>query len=142
MLRFKVICVLACVGIFLATPALGKDKKKSKSQGEHEYAVMIGTVYGKDQRPLYGAKIRIRRLDQKKAKYELISDHNGEFAQRVPPGPADYVVWIDRGKGSEQAATQAAPLQTAEHGPVRGNNAVRLHIEKDERVDIGLHPEQ
>ena len=138
--RVKATCVLALIGIVLATPALGKDKKKSTSHDEHEYAVMIGTVYGKDQRPLYGAKIRIRRLDQKKGKYELISDHNGEFAQRVPPGPADYLIWIDRDKGSEPAASQA--VQTAEHGPVRGTNSVRVHIEKDERVDIGLHPEQ
>ena len=145
-LRFKVIVAFACVAVVLATTAAwGRDQAhKTKSQHEHEYAVMIGTVYGKDQRPLYGAKIKIRRLDQKKAKYQLISDHHGEFAQRVPPGPADYVLWIDRGKSSEQAATQAAagPAQTAEHGPVRGTSAVRVHIEKDERVDIGLHPEQ
>ena len=136
---------MVTVAALLVIPAAAKDKKKqSKNQHEHEYAVMIGNVFNKAGRPVYGTKIRIRKLDQKKPKYQLVSDHNGEFAQRVPPGPADYVLWIDRGKRSEPTAEQVAamPVQTAEHGPVRGTNAVRVHIEKDERVDIGLHPEQ
>src|SRR5919108_6285663 len=84
--RVRALVALASIAFLIAvTPALGKDKK-DKGKNLREYAVMIGTVYGKDQRPLYGAKIKIRRLDQKKGKYELISDHNGEFAQRVPPG--------------------------------------------------------
>ncbi len=45
--------------------------------------------------PLYGVKVKIRRADQKKAHWELYSDHNGEFAQRVPAGQADYLVWAD-----------------------------------------------
>ena len=40
-------------------------------------------------------KIKIRRADQKKVRWELFSDHNGEFAQRLPPGRADYLVWSD-----------------------------------------------
>jgi hypothetical protein len=136
--------VLALAAL-LVIPAVGKDKKKqSKSQHEHDYAVMVGNVYNKGGRPVYGTKIRIRKLDQKNPKYELISDHNGEFAQRVPPGPADYVLWVDTGKHSEPTGEQVAamPAQTAEHGPVRGTNAVRVHVEKDERIDIGLHPQQ
>jgi hypothetical protein len=30
-----------------------------------------------------------------KARWELYSNHTGEFAQRVPAGKADYVVWAD-----------------------------------------------
>jgi len=51
-------------------------------------ALIFGTVWSPDNRPLYGVKIKIRRADQK-TRWELYSDHNGEFAQRLPPGRAD-----------------------------------------------------
>ena len=54
---------------------------------DQPYALIFGTVWGPDDHPLYGVKVKIRRADQKKAHWELYSDHNGEFAQRVPPGP-------------------------------------------------------
>ena len=57
---------------------------------EKPYALIFGTVWGPDDRPVYGVKVKIRRADQKKARWELFSDHHGEFAQRVPVGPADY----------------------------------------------------
>ncbi|HST10707.1 MAG TPA: carboxypeptidase-like regulatory domain-containing protein, partial [Terriglobales bacterium] len=65
-----------------------KDPRKS-------YALIVGTVWGPDDRPVYGVKVKIRRADQKKAKWELLSNHTGEFAQRLPAGKADYIVWAD-----------------------------------------------
>ena len=59
------------------------------------YALIFGTVWGPDDRPVYGVRVHIRRADQKKAKWELYSNHSGEFAQRLPAGKADYVVWVD-----------------------------------------------
>lgn len=92
------------------------------------YALIFGTVWGPDDRPVYGVKVRIRRADQKKAKWELNSDHSGEFAQRLPAGKADYVVWAD---------TKALkPLSGKKLEP---GAEVRVHIEADERADIGLH---
>ncbi len=52
----------------------------------------------------------------------------GEFAQRVPVGPADYVVWADV-KG----------YKTADGRRVQPGEEVKVHIEADERSDIGLH---
>lgn len=72
--------------------------------------------------------MKIRRADQKKAKWELYSDHNGEFAQRVPAGQADYLVWPDL-KGYKSPFPK--PLQAGE--------PIKVHIENDERADIGLH---
>jgi hypothetical protein len=75
-----------------------------------------------------GIKVKIRQADQKKARWELYSDHAGEFAQRVPAGRADYVVWADL-KGCK------AP----ECKRLRQGTEVTVHIENDERTDISLH---
>src|SRR5215470_14015868 len=56
------------------------------------YGLIFGTAYGPDDRPMYGAKIQIRTEGRKHPSWDLFSDHQGEFAQRVPPGPADYVI--------------------------------------------------
>jgi hypothetical protein len=97
-------------------------------QRQENYALIFGTVWGPDDRPLYGVKVKIRRGDQKKAHWELYSDHHGEFAQRVPEGPNDYFIWADL-KGYK-SLTGKELHQDAE---------VKVHIDKDERQDIGLH---
>ncbi len=60
-----------------------------------DYALIFGTVWSPQQRPMPGVKVRIRRIEDKKTRWELISDSRGEFAQRVPPEKADYMVWRD-----------------------------------------------
>src|SRR5260370_1115345 len=67
-------------------------------------------------------EVMSRRADEKKAKWELYSDQRGEFAQRVPAGEADYIVWAD--------------VKTHKDAPPP---EVKVHIENDERQDIGLH---
>ena len=88
---------------------------------EQPYALIFGTVYGPDKRPAYGIRVRIRRADQKNPRWELLSDHQGEIAQRVPAGSADYIV---------------SAVATGKHGPA---TEVTVHVQNDERVDIGLH---
>jgi hypothetical protein len=95
---------------------------------EKPYALIYGTVYGPDSRPVYGVKVRIKRADQQKPKWELYSDHSGEFAQRVPAGQADYIVWADL-KG----------YKPPDHKQLRQGQEVKVHIENDERSDISLH---
>jgi hypothetical protein len=101
---------------------------ESKRDKPEPYALIFGTVWAPDNRPLYGVKVKIRRADRKKAHWELYSDHNGEFAQRLPAGRADYLVWADL-KGYK--SHDGKQLQAGEE--------VKVHIEGDERVDIGLH---
>jgi hypothetical protein len=97
------------------------DGVASEKRAEKPYALIFGTVYAPDSRPAYGVRVRIRRADQKKARWELLSDHQGEFAQRVPAGTADYIVW-------------------AEPEDKRGANPeVKVHVQNDERVDVSLH---
>jgi hypothetical protein len=48
------------------------------------YALIFGTVFDPEGHTLYGVKVKIRRADEKKARWELYSNHTGEFAHRVP----------------------------------------------------------
>ncbi len=108
--------------ILIALFLLGGLSIASEKKPVPNYALIFGTVFDTQQHPVPGVKIKIRRADQKKAKWELISDRRGEFAQRVPAGTADYVVRPEL--KDKQAAEKAE---------------VRVHIEKDERQDIALH---
>ncbi len=98
-------------------------------QNRHDkpYALIFGTVWGPDDHPVFGVKVKIRRENEKKARWELYSDHNGEFAQHVPPGKQDYVVWAD------------AKRYKSASGKRLYAEAVKVHIDADERVDTGLH---
>lgn len=92
------------------------------------YALIYGTVFGPDNRSVYGIKVKIRRADQKKAKWELYSDHAGEFAQRVPAGRVDYIVSAD-----------VNSCKVPECKNLRGGAEVTVHVQNDERADISLH---
>jgi hypothetical protein len=121
-MAFLGLCVFAIAALGRSAAAVGADNKHEKP-----YAVIFGTVWGPDDHPLYGVKIKIRRENEKKARWELYSDHNGEFAQRVPAGKQDYVVWADP---SGHKSTNGNRLQAEE---------VKVHVDADERVDTGLH---
>jgi hypothetical protein len=94
------------------------------------YALIYGTVWDPDGHPIYGVKVKIRLAgdNKKKARWELYSNHTGEFAQRVPVGKADYIVTADV-KG----------FKTPSGRPLKPGPEVTVHIEADERSDIGLH---
>ena len=68
-----------------------------QGQRRKPYALIAGTVWGPDDHPVYGVTVKIRRATDKakKARWEVYSDHMGEFAQRVPAGESDYILWAD-----------------------------------------------
>lgn len=125
--------LLGFLTFLLCLPAATAGAASPSGDKNHEkpYALIFGTVWGPGDHPLYGVKVKIRRADQKKAKWELFSDHNGEFAVRVPPGPADYLVTADL-KGYK--SPNGKQLQAGEE--------VKVHIDNDERADVGLHLKQ
>jgi len=100
----------------------------SQPPKEKPYALIFGTVFDPDGRGVYGVRVKIRPADRKKARWELYSDHRGEFAQRVPAGKADYVVWAD---------LKDYKLPSGKH--LKPSTEVTVHIENAERSDIGLH---
>jgi hypothetical protein len=98
------------------------------AKSKNNYAVIAGTVWGPNDHPVYGVLVKIRRAKDKKPKWEVYSDHMGEFAQRVPTGESDYILTADL-KG----------LKTTDGRPLRLVKEVTVHIYNDEREDTGLH---
>jgi len=114
--------------VYVATAGAVGPGTLPDHQHDKPYALIFGTVWGPDDRPLYGVKIRIRRENEKKPRWEIYSDHHGEFAQRVPAAKADYVIWADL-KGYK--SSDGIQLHQGEE--------VTVHVEYDEKVDTGLH---
>jgi len=119
--RAGAVFVLLVLGASLAG-ARSAWPPQSSPAARKDYALIYGTVWGPDDHPVAGVPIKIRRTSDKKAKWELVSDHNGEFAQRVPIGTYDYVIEAD----IKMPKGQPKPQTTA-------------HIDNNERTDVGLH---
>ena len=115
-------CALLLAGTVALSVAHAGDKKK-----DEPYALIFGTVFDANNHAVQGIKVKIARLkDGKPGKtWDHISDRRGEFAQRVPAGAADYLVWAD--------------IRHDKHRPESTRPEVKVRIENDERRDIGLH---
>ena len=123
---FLLLSFVCCASWFSSVGIASSAPKKLKPTDP--YALIFGTVWGPDDRPIYGVKVLIRRSSDKKPKWDLYSDHRGEFALRVAAGKEDYIV----GANVKGVKTQDGhALHLVEEVPV--------HVEYDERVDIGLH---
>ena len=109
-------------------------EKKDKRKAEKPYALIFGTAYGPDDRPLYGVKITIRPQAKKHPSWDLMSDHRGEFAQRVPPGPADYLI---HGEAEYAPLGDDGKLQLSKKKRLKGD--AKAHVESEERLDISVH---
>lgn len=109
-------------------------EKKTRSKAEKPYALIFGTAYGPDDRPLYGVKITIRLQTKKRPNWDLMSDHRGEFAQRVPPGPSDYLI-----HGEAEYAPLGADGKPQLSKKKRLKGETRVHVDSEERLDISVH---
>lgn len=121
---------LACSIAFLAPAGAGQEIPKENDKKPHEkpYALIFGTVWGPDDHPVYGVKVQVRRAREKKVRWELYSDHHGEFAVRLPAGREDYVV-----------SANLKDFKLLSGKQLHAGEEARVHIENDERSDIGLH---
>jgi len=73
-------------------PAPSESSSSRKSKHSHADDLVIrGTVFNERGLALQGVKLRIRRSDQKKPRWETYTNSRGEFAVRVPKGP-DYEI--------------------------------------------------
>ena len=116
--RWDVVAFSVLASVALLAPASLPGKQKPQQQ---DYAIIIGTVWSPNNLAAPGVTVKIRPASEKKARWTLTSDNRGEFAQRVPVGPADYIVWAELPKHKTPVA------QTT------------VHIDTNERADIGLH---
>jgi hypothetical protein len=105
--RKRCVIILATILIASRVPAMaGQDSttsggtqpptsdSTSARKSKHRHAddlVIRGTVFNERGLALQGVKLRIRRSDQKKSRWETYTNSRGEFAVRVPKGP-DYEI--------------------------------------------------
>lgn len=107
-----------------------KENARPKSK-EKPYGVIFGTAYGPDDHPMYGVRVTIHPEGHKKPSWELMSDHRGEFAQRVPPGPGDYVV---------TGEVEIIPLVDGKKSKKkRLKGETKVHLNGEEQQDFSLH---
>jgi len=111
-----------------------KEHDKKKQSQEKPYGLIFGTAYGPDDRPLYGVRVTIRREGKNHKTWEVVSDHRGEFAQRVPVEASDYLI---KGEAEYAPAGPDGKPQMSKKKKLRGQ--ARVHIEGEERQDIGIH---
>jgi len=129
--RFATLSFLALLVILFVLPALSSpDSLLVAQKSDQPYAVIFGTVWGPDDHPVYGVTVKIRRASDKpkKVRWEVYSDHRGEFAQRVPAGELDYVLTAD-----------LKHFKSPDGKPLRLLQDVTVHVYNDEREDTGLH---
>jgi hypothetical protein len=124
------LAAMALAAVFLVSLLAPASARGSGREKPKPYALIFGTVWDPDGHPLYGIKVKIRRATDKanKARWELYSNHTGEFAQRLPAGTADYIVWAD---------VKGVKLSSGKR--LKPGAEVTVHIDNDERSDIGLH---
>jgi hypothetical protein len=122
------LCILVLLPAFTSLDRLLAAQKSKDKDKEKAYALIVGTVWGPDNRPVYGVPVLIRRAKDKKPKWQVYSDHHGEFAQRLPAGESDYILTAD-----------LKHVKTADGKPLHLAQEVRVHIYGEEREDTGLH---
>ena len=117
----------ACLVWPSSAAASPRDKK---AEQQKHYGLIFGTVWDAHDQPVYGMRVKIRRADEKKARWQVYSNHVGEFEQLVPAGK--YVVWADvkRPKKSPKRGDQSHPWSPPQ---------TTVEVHNDVRVDIGLH---
>lgn len=122
----KILVAGIAMALLLSSAFAREDPKK-------HYALIFGTIYGSDDRPVYGVRVTIHPVGRRRPSWDLVSDHRGEFAQRVPPGPEDYVVTSE----AEMAPVEKGKPQTSKKKKFKAET--KVHIAEEERQDITLH---
>jgi hypothetical protein len=103
------------------------DAQNSNGSHVHVYLVFV-TVFNEQGFAFPGARVRLRREDEKKFRWEATSDHQGELAFRVPPG-AEYEITIE----ARGFKTQTRKIDA------RNDNRADLTIRMEPQT--GLHSE-
>lgn len=104
--------------VFLGAPAPAAPGKKAAGDQAEDYAIVAGTVFRDPGFALPGAKVVLTLRGSGKKIAESVSSPRGEFAFRVQPNPATYVVKASL-KGYRTEEKEAA-------------------IEGQERIDVSL----
>src|SRR4029077_18557862 len=76
-----------------ALPSTGAGDAKQGDSHAHDF-VIFASVYTERGFALPGAKVRVRRTDEQKFRWEAVSDRRGELGVRVKQG-AEYELTIE-----------------------------------------------
>ena len=130
-LRLCRLALLTFLAVLFVLPGfISRDGLLAAQKSDQPYALIFGTVWGPDDRPVFGVTVRIRRASDKpnKVRWEVYSDHRGEFAQRVPAGENEYILTAD-----------LKHFKSPDGKPLHLLQEVTVHVYNDEREDTGLH---
>jgi hypothetical protein len=120
-----------CLGSAALVPKPATAFQSSSSSHAHDF-VIFTTVFNDRGFALPGARTRLRRAEEKKFRWEAVSDHQGELAFRVPPG-MDYEMTIE----ARGFKTQTRKVDTRET-----NRAdLTFHMESQTEPPLAPHAE-
>ena len=85
--------MLVCVLATASVPGTAAGDEKQNNSHAHDF-VIFADVYTDHGFALPGAKVRVRRSDERKFRWEAISDTRGELGVRVKQG-AEYELTIE-----------------------------------------------
>jgi hypothetical protein len=89
---FTMLILVLAAGVISAPAAAAGDQKHADSHA-HDF-VIFASVFTEQGFALPGAKVRVRRSDEQKFRWEAISDKRGELGVRVKQG-AEYELTIE-----------------------------------------------
>jgi hypothetical protein len=109
-----------------ASPASGSPpmESSSSSKNKHSHAnelLLRGTVFNERGLAMREVKLRIRRANEKKSRWETYTNSRGEFAIRVPPG-SDYEMQAES-KGFEKQTRAISAKDSS------GGEKIIFHLE-------------
>lgn len=81
------------MGALLIAPPVSGFQSSSSVSRPRDFLIFT-TIFTDRGLALYGARTRLRRAEDKKFRWEAMSDHRGELALRVPPG-AEYEMTVE-----------------------------------------------
>jgi hypothetical protein len=85
--------VLALASGVIPVPGAAADGEKQTKPHAHDF-VIFASVFTQQGLSLPGAKVRVRREDEQKFRWEAMSDRRGELGVRVKQG-AEYELTIE-----------------------------------------------
>jgi hypothetical protein len=119
--------ILLASATFAFQPAGGGQS--SSSSHAHDF-VIFTTVFTDKGFALPGARIRVRRSEEKKFRWEATSDHRGELAFRVPQN-AEYEMTIE----ARGFKTQTHKIDARDDN--RADLTIRMELQTDPNTEQG-----
>jgi Carboxypeptidase regulatory-like domain len=105
-----------------SSPPATERSSTSKSKRSHANGLLLrGTVFNQRGLAMGEVKLRIRRANEKKSRWETYTNSRGEFAIRVPPG-SDYEMQAES-KGFEKQTRAIAAKDSS------GDEKIIFHLE-------------